>query len=170
MTDCISKNRQVFKKCNHLTMTHPTVTKSVSDIKKLLKKETVVSDLMWFLIWYAHPGDGRGHVAMNIQQLPSITLGTLRKLYTALWAKQTDHCWSHYRFLWLNHYSAADEQTDRRGPAVAETRERIGLLNQKPDGEGSSFRGLWSVFRHGKAICFVFIPFSFSTARAFCVN
>lgn len=52
-------------------MTHPMVTKSVSEIKKKnLKKETLVSDLMWFLIRYAHPGDGSGHVAMNIQQLP----------------------------------------------------------------------------------------------------
>lgn len=59
---------------------------------QFLKKETVVSDLMWFLSWYAHPGDGRGHVAMNIQQLPSITPGTPRKLYTALGAKQTDRC------------------------------------------------------------------------------
>lgn len=51
-------------------MTHPPLTKSVSEIKK--KAHSGVSDLMWvfFNIWYAQPEDGRGHVAMNIQQFP----------------------------------------------------------------------------------------------------
>lgn len=50
-------------------MTHPLLTKSVSEIKKA---HSGVSELIWvfFNIWYGQPEDGRGHVGMNIQQFP----------------------------------------------------------------------------------------------------
>lgn len=57
------------KKSCDLAMTHPLLTKSVSEIKKA---HSGVSDLIWvfFNIWYGQPEDGRGHVGMNIQQFP----------------------------------------------------------------------------------------------------
>lgn len=45
-------------------------------------KKTVKSDLMWFFIRYAHPGDGRGRQGTRHYEystVPSVTLGTLRK-------------------------------------------------------------------------------------------
>lgn len=95
---------------------------------------------------------------------PSITLGTLRKLYTALWAKQTNHCWSHYRSPWLNRYPAADERT---GTCGCGDRKRKGFLNQNSSGK-ILVRGSCMAFRHGKVICFVFISFLFPPLGLWC--
>lgn len=154
------KTDKSSKICNDLTMIHPMVTKSVSEIKQSpasffkKKRETVVCDLLWFLIWHAHPRDGRWRVAMNIQQL---TLGALCKLYTAIGAKQTNHCWSHYRSLWLNRYSAADDWT---GTCGCRDRKRIGFLNQNSSEKDPHWRFTIDITWKCDSLCFDFLYFS----------
>lgn len=85
---------------------------------------------MLFLIWYAHPGDMNRY---EYSTAPSITLGTLCKLYTALRAKQTNRCWSYYRFLWL---VPIQPLMKGQGPDGAET-EREQVLSIKTHQERS---------------------------------
>lgn len=84
------------KKCSDLAMTHPLLTKSVSEIKKA---HSGVSDLIWvfFFNLVCPTGGWQGTHRREYSAVPAITLGTLRKLYTDLGAKQTDRCRSHYR-------------------------------------------------------------------------
>ena len=111
---------------------------------------------MWFLNRYAHPGTA-GTRRYEYSTAPSITPGTLRKLYTGLWAKQTDRCWSHHRSSWLHRDSAADEPTRTCGRW---DRRRKRLLHQKSSGKIHA-GGSWCAFRRGKVLCFVFVCFLF---------
>ena len=112
---------------------------------------------------YAHPGTA-GTRRYEYSAAPSITPGTLRKLYTGLWAKQADRCWSHHRSPWLNRDSAADEQTRTCGRWDG---RRKRLLDQNSSGKIHT-GGLWYAFRRGKVLCFVFISLLSAPLRLSC--
>lgn len=149
-TDESSKNAMIWQ---WLTRRSPSL---FPKWKTKNKKATVVSDVMWFLVRYAHPGTA-GTRRYEYSTAPSITLGTLRKLYAGLRAKQTDRCWSHHWSPWLHRDSAADEPTRTCGRW---DRRRKRLLHQKSSGKIHA-GGSWCAFRRGKVLCFVFVCFLF---------